>query len=91
MDNYTRVEFNTAVHIVHWLLRHEPETRNDDELLIRRAKWIAKAHSMKTPASESITRCRRKIQAENEDLKSSADVQHNRLIRQNSVKEWSQC
>ena len=60
-------ELGTIMGIVRHILKHHPETRGNDRFLIVYVEEYCREEKLPAPVHESITRCRRKIQ-NNEQL-----------------------
>lgn len=83
------------------ILRTKPQTRNDDFLLINEVykeyistqsmsfDLLSRMHrELELPPFESITRARRKIQKENEDLKACDVVELARTIQEEKYRDY---
>jgi len=55
-------EIGTVTEITRYILKHHKETRGNDRILIVFVEEFCKEKGLKIPASETITRCRRKVQ-----------------------------
>ena len=85
---------------VWYILRRLPETRDDDRLLSLEvwerfygvSPWTPIQDVMKNkklPSQESIGRCRRKIQEENEDMRGSKAAEDRRMEAQIDFLEYA--
>tara|TARA_Y100000310_G_C20469998_1_gene709502 strand:- start:84 stop:356 length:273 start_codon:yes stop_codon:yes gene_type:complete len=74
------------------LLKKFPEARNDDRLLLElyfvEHEGINTCLSITQTSCESITRCRRKIQEEMDDLRSDPEVEEYREKREVKMKDY---
>lgn len=96
--------FKKIQDIVEIILKEEPETRDDDMLLYymycTKYGFLGSGNFHKifedkeyrsnlgVSVFETISRCRRKIQAENQNLKSSQETQHQRLEQEKKFEEY---
>ncbi len=74
------------------LLNEDPRTRDSDKFLIWKILIAKGIHIdfnkfMELPSFESITRCRRKLQEDNDELKANFNVQQNRNEQMAMFKE----
>ena len=90
----TEQEFNTTMKIVESILVEDERTRNSDHWLIietlRRMGfkiYINYEDINNLPAFETITRCRRKIQSENPNLKADEQIQEARDNKESIIQE----
>ena len=93
-------KMKTLTEKVHWMLSLYPETRDDDRLLIRKLYkefyhvyyqpfWDVMGMEG-LPNTESIRRCRQKIQEEDESLRGTKRTQERRLQAQEVYIDYSQ-
>jgi hypothetical protein len=68
-------------------LKYNPYARGDDEYLIKITKKYCQSHDLKIPASETITRCRRRIQNNEGLFLASDEVQRKRKEREKQFSE----
>ena len=97
--------FKKIQDVVEIILTEEPQTRNDDMLLyylyctkygFLTSSTFHKAFEDKDYRSnlgisvfETISRCRRKLQAENNKLKGSQETQYHRLEQEKKFEEYA--
>ena len=97
--------FKKIQDIVEIILQEEPETRDDDMLLYymycTKYGFLGNGNFHKIfedkeyrsnlgiSVFETISRCRRKLQAENPSLKSSQETQHQRLEQEKKFEEYA--
>jgi len=55
-------EIGTTSEVVRYILKKHKETRGNDRILIVFVEEFCREKGLKIPASETITRCRRKVQ-----------------------------
>jgi hypothetical protein len=97
------MKVNEVEKLVKYVMVNKPETRNDDFLLIYEVarliypniKYYSFENVMKghktfcVPIFESITRSRRKLQAEYEELRSTKQVERARKEKESEYVEYS--
>lgn len=88
LDGEMIKELGTSYIIVRQLLKLNPVARNNDELLIKIVKTYCKSNKLLIPASETITRCRRKIQYNEGKFLASEDVIKRRQERERQFSEF---
>ena len=94
-----RMQINSVHYKVLTVLEEVPSTRSSDKLLIEEVYdryygvvnlpfWQVMESEL--PSFETITRCRRKIQQEREDLRGTKETENNRLDLQKDFIKYSQ-
>ena len=97
------MKVNEVEKMVKYVMINKPETRNDDFLLIYEVakliypnvkyysfEKVMKEHKMfGVPVFESVTRARRKLQAEYEELRSSKQIERARKEKESEYVEYS--
>ena len=92
------LEFKTMEDRIYTLLRDYPQTRDNDRALyymvcktmgydvnISFKDWCRSDY----PNTETVRRCRQKVQMNNPSLRSSKEVQKHKDNRRDDIKKWS--
>lgn len=93
----------TTANLVKEILQDEPQTRNNDKLLYLRAcvkhneeackmpfsYVLTHMNELELPSYETVTRARRKLQADFPELSANADVEAGRMLREAEFRAYA--